>query len=177
MIAKPRDGRYKPKVLVLAGVLSLVVETTSAGSVNLKGVPHIIDGDTINFIGAKVRLGGIDAPESNQLCLDANRKLWTCGKAVRELLIKKAGGRPWTCRVSGRTDRMGRLIGSCDIDGQDIQAWLVSSGSRCPTSAFRARTTEPKRPPVMFALACGAARSLRPGTIGTGTRLPKFWAP
>jgi endonuclease YncB( thermonuclease family) len=35
---------------------------------NLSGQASIIDGDTLEIHGTRIRLWGIDAPESNQLC-------------------------------------------------------------------------------------------------------------
>ena len=94
---------------------------------SLTGVPHIHDGDTVEIRGVKVRITGIDAPETDQRCLDANGKLSECGIEVRNQLSKKAAGRQWTCRVSGK-DRYGRSLASCHIDGEDIARWMVRSG-------------------------------------------------
>ena len=38
----------------------------------LIGQASVIDGDTIEIHGARVRIFGIDAPESDQLCHDAH---------------------------------------------------------------------------------------------------------
>ena len=94
---------------------------------SLTGVPHIHDGDTVEIRGVKVRITGIDAPEMDQRCLDAKGKLSECGIEVRNQLTKKAAGRQWTCRVSGK-DRYGRSLASCHIDGEDIARWMVRSG-------------------------------------------------
>ena len=39
-----------------------------ASADNLNGQASIIDGDTLEIHGTRIRLWGIDAPESNQLC-------------------------------------------------------------------------------------------------------------
>jgi endonuclease YncB( thermonuclease family) len=45
----------------------------------------VIDGDTIEVYGQRIRLHGIDAPESRQLCrLDG--KPWQCGKNAANAL-------------------------------------------------------------------------------------------
>jgi hypothetical protein len=46
---------------------------------NFKGVPRIVDGDTLAIGSMKFRLDGIDAPETDQVCLNANGIHWTCG--------------------------------------------------------------------------------------------------
>ena len=113
--------------LGLAGVLLLAIGTTSTSAADLIGVPRIIDGDTVEISGVKVRLEGIDAPETDQFCLDDKSQPRECGKGVRYQLIKKSAGRSWTCRVSGQ-DVFHRSLASCDIGGEDIQRWMVRSG-------------------------------------------------
>jgi endonuclease YncB( thermonuclease family) len=42
-------------------------------------VPRIMDADTVDAGTFKIRLNGIDAPETDQRCLDAQGKVWSCG--------------------------------------------------------------------------------------------------
>src|SRR4051794_33909582 len=44
------------------------------------------DGDTLTVDGIKYRLDGIDAPEADQICLDASGAVWSCGIEAREQL-------------------------------------------------------------------------------------------
>ncbi len=51
----------------------------------LAGVASVIDGDTLEIRGQRIRFYGIDAPESRQLCrLDG--KPWQCGKDAANAL-------------------------------------------------------------------------------------------
>ena len=52
---------------------------------DMAGVASVIDGDTIEVHGQRIRLHGIDALESRQLCrLDG--KPWQCGKNAANVL-------------------------------------------------------------------------------------------
>lgn len=98
-----------------------------ANAADVTGVPKIRDGDQVSIGSVRIRLGGIDAPALDQLCLNATGERWTCGAAAHDELVRHVGGKSWTCHVS-RTDRFGRSVARCDVEGEDIQQWLVKSG-------------------------------------------------
>jgi endonuclease YncB( thermonuclease family) len=93
----------------------------------LRGQPRIIDGDTIEIGNTKIRLEGIDAPETDQLCLDTKGAEWACGIAARDQLIRRAGDVEWVCVQHG-SDRYRRTLATCTVDGEDINKWMVSAG-------------------------------------------------
>ena len=77
---------------------------------DVTGVASVIDGDTIEVHGQRIRLHGIDAPESRQLCrLDG--KAWQCGKDAANALAKKIARRPVICEELDR-DQYGRKVAS-----------------------------------------------------------------
>ncbi|WP_346297329.1 thermonuclease family protein [Rhodopseudomonas sp. P1] len=96
-------------------------------AIELAGVPKILDGGTIDINGTKIRLQGIDAPDSDQVCVDEKGTGWTCGLAARDELIKRFGDKPWTCQVAGR-DKVGRSLGSCAVGTESVADWIVRSG-------------------------------------------------
>lgn len=58
----------------------------------------VIDGNTL-MIGAKrVYLRGVDAPETDQLCL-VKRVRWACGKQAARELANKIGDKPVRCKA------------------------------------------------------------------------------
>jgi endonuclease YncB( thermonuclease family) len=90
-------------------------------------VPWIMDADTVDAGTFKVRLNGIDAPETDQRCLDAQGKVWSCGVEATAKLDAYSHSRPWSCELTG-VDRYGRSLGTCLIDGEDVGRWLVRNG-------------------------------------------------
>jgi endonuclease YncB( thermonuclease family) len=113
------------KRLTLA--LLLVLLPSLAQAADITGVPKIREADLIQIGNSRIRLDGIDAPSVDQLCLNTSGERWTCGVAARDELIKHVDNRSWTCR-SSRTDRRGRLLARCEVEGEDIQKWLVRNG-------------------------------------------------
>ena len=114
-----------PMKFLVAILLLLLPNMAQAADVT--GVPKIRDGDQIQIGNSKIRLGGIDAPSVDQLCLNNTGERWTCGVAARDELTKHAGNKSWTCHTQ-RTDRRGRQVARCEVDGEDIQKWLVKNG-------------------------------------------------
>jgi endonuclease YncB( thermonuclease family) len=98
-----------------------------AQAADITGTPKIREGDQIVIGSSRIRLAGIDAPSVDQLCLNTKGERWTCGVAARDELIKHAENKPWTCHVN-RVDRRGRSVARCEVDGEDIQRWMVKNG-------------------------------------------------
>jgi endonuclease YncB( thermonuclease family) len=107
--------------------LLLLLSPAIAAAADITGVAKIREGDHIQIGSSRIRLGGIDAPSVDQLCLNHQGERWTCGAAARDELAKHAENKIWTCHVR-QTDRRGRLISRCEVDGEDIQKWLVRNG-------------------------------------------------
>jgi endonuclease YncB( thermonuclease family) len=109
--------------------IALVLAETCAWALapNVSGVPRIVDGDTVVIGATRIRLQGVDTPETDQLCLNSRGERWTCGIEARDQLRQKAGDKRWQCQVNG-IDRDGRSLATCEVDGENINRWLVRSG-------------------------------------------------
>jgi endonuclease YncB( thermonuclease family) len=111
---------------------------------DIVGKVRVIDGDTIVIRGTHIRLNGIDAPEADQTCTDADNRPWRCGRAATRVLIERIAGRPLTCSTSG-LDRYRRVLARCALpDGSDINAWMVQQGWALAyySDAYRAQEAE-----------------------------------
>ena len=93
---------------------------------DVAGRARVIDGDTIEVSSARIRLFGVDAPESAQRCLAESRR-WPCGEQATRVLAGRIDGQSVACEERDR-DRYGRIVGVCRYGGQDVNAWLVREG-------------------------------------------------
>jgi endonuclease YncB( thermonuclease family) len=85
-------------------VLALLVN--GANAKELVGIPRITDGDTVVIGETKIRLLDMDAPESDQFCLDKEGKAWNCGIDAREALKKRVKEQEWRCQGVHETRRL-----------------------------------------------------------------------
>lgn len=91
------------------------------------GVPRIIDGDTLDVDGRRVRLYGIDAPESAQPCTDAQGREYACGQRATSALAGHINRRAVACEPRD-VDDYGRVVAVCRLEGEDLNGWLVAEG-------------------------------------------------
>ena len=108
--------------LILA--CALPVRSSEMVSPDLQGVASVIDGDTIEIHGSRIRLNGIDAPESGQLCQDARGKAWRCGQQASLALADRIGRQVVSCQQTD-TDRYGRVVADCFAGGDSLNCWMV----------------------------------------------------
>ncbi|WP_029582922.1 thermonuclease family protein [Bradyrhizobium sp. URHD0069] len=105
----------------------MLASMSAAFADDLVGQASIIDGDTLEIHGTRIRLWGIDAPESSQVCRGEDSLQYRCGaKAANDLdaLIER---RPVSC-IPLSHDQYGRTVASCSVGGTDLAGWLVSNG-------------------------------------------------
>ncbi|WP_457586117.1 thermonuclease family protein [Ensifer canadensis] len=95
----------------------------------LVGRASVVDGDTIDVGKVRVRLHGVDAPESRQLCSDGDGDTYRCGREAAFALDRfLAASRPTRCEAV-ENDRYGRVVAVCfRADGVNVNHWLVENG-------------------------------------------------
>ena len=117
--------RFCPMVRA-AACFSLVLVAASAAGAGISGVSSVTDGDTLRIGSERIRLHGIDAPESAQSCR-AGGKTWPCGEAATRALRERIGRRRVECAERDR-DHYGRIVAVCRVAGADVNAWMVDQG-------------------------------------------------
>lgn len=111
-------------MLILRSLIVLMLLT--GPTLALEGRARVVDGDTLELAGERVRLFGIDAPELDQVC-DRGGAAWACGAAARDMLAKIVAGGRLTCAVQD-VDRYGRAVAVCLRQDTDVAALMVRQG-------------------------------------------------
>jgi len=90
------------------------------------GKAKVVDGDTIHIQSNKIRLHGIDAPETKQTCKIDNEG-WDCGKQSTIELKKLISNQKIECIIND-IDRYNRYVAICTADEININQWMVRNG-------------------------------------------------
>ena len=130
----------RPPLLISVLIIALVVGVGSTYERNMRpavpppartgdafsGRPRVVDGDSLEVAGHRVRLFGIDAPESVQDCRDAQGRSYACGREARNALSAAIGGASVSCTPVGQS--YDRDVSVCTANGRDLSEAMVRSG-------------------------------------------------
>lgn len=128
------------------------------------GRARVVDGDSLELAGHRVRLFGIDAPERSQECSDARQKPYACGRQAQARLQALVGEAAVSCSPVGIS--YDRDVAQCTVNGRDLSEAMVRSGF-----ALELRQHSHGR----YSDAERAARSARAGLWAGGFDRPSDW--
>lgn len=130
--------------VAILGLLALVAahrEPERSGSID--GYAVVLDGDTVVVADERLRLRGIDAPETDQTCFRDGAD-YPCGREARAELIRLIGGAPLLCDTFGR-DAYRRRLAECRAGGRDLNRRMVERGWAVSYGAHRDAEDEARR--------------------------------
>jgi len=133
---RPAGRRIDRAVLVVTGLLAVALiawdrlgETTpegGGGSAIRCTSLRVIDGDTLDCAGLRIRLAGIDAPELKGHCPPG--RVCVAGDPIAaRARLQSLAGPGVRCRPGGQ-DRYGRTIARCQAQGRDLSCAMLRSG-------------------------------------------------
>jgi endonuclease YncB( thermonuclease family) len=123
---------------------SPLAAAASKGAVNIKisGQPRVVDGDTFAYepkTGEKtrIRLLGIDAPESRQMCTSAKGTPYACGLESKTYMQDLVKNDPVSC-YAAKKDQYGRVLGVCfdEKTGIELNEKMVKEGEAVAYVAY-----------------------------------------
>lgn len=127
---------------VLAALFALAHHLSKrwGSEMDVIGPAFAVDGDTLEVVGRRVRLAGIDAPELHQTC-GAPAQQWPCGASARTAL--EAAVERGMVHCAGRTlDVYHRLVAVCRAGETDLAGELVRAGLALSTGRYSALEAE-----------------------------------
>jgi endonuclease YncB( thermonuclease family) len=128
---KRRRGRTKKssavRTLAYALLFTMFPITIGYNPATIGGRAKVVDGDSIEINGARIRIWGIDAPEYNQRCDDAEHQSYPCGQMALNHMRRLVAGALVICTEVDH-DRYGREVASCSARGVDLGEAMVRSG-------------------------------------------------
>lgn len=114
-------------MLTFRSILVLGLVTLSTALFAAEPGVRVIDGDTLDLHGERIRLFGIDAPEMAQTC-DRDGAAWRCGAWSARVLNDAIEAGRVTCDPVDR-DRYNRTVAICHVGGTDIGQHMVQVGA------------------------------------------------
>lgn len=117
------------KTFIISAILIVLAGLSPPETIasDISGRASVVDGDTLEIHGHRIRLHGIDAPESRQLCVDNSGQKWSCGQKAAFALADRIGQSPVHCEGVDM-DRYGRVVSVCRKGDEDLNAWMVEQG-------------------------------------------------
>src|SRR5205823_10933097 len=115
---------HKTALIALVAGLASATPTSAA---DLVGPVRVIDGDTIDMAGTRIRLWGIDAPETRQTCEGQDGQTYECGRDSKAVMVELTRDRVVTCDPRDR-DRYQRVVAVCRTEAGDVNAAIVRRG-------------------------------------------------
>ena len=139
---------------------ALPAPTTAApAAADISGHARVVDGDGLEIGGQRIRLHGVDAFETRQMC-----GAHACGRASADALRNLVGGRPVDCAEMDR-DRYDRIVAVCHVGGEDLGAAQVRQGHAVAYTRYSQRYVMEER----------AARRDNAGAWAYGFTPPEAW--
>jgi endonuclease YncB( thermonuclease family) len=150
---------------LLLSALLLALTGSAAHADTIAGRASVIDGDTLEIHGERIRILDIDAPESRQTCTRPDGVEWRCGQKAAMALAGWIGMHAVTCETT-KKDMYKRWLARCTIGRDDMAEWMVGHGWAVPYRDCKCKAVRD---------ASDFARTQRVGIWGGAFVMPWEW--
>ncbi len=169
--------RRRELLCLLGGVIAVfLIAATPSWAADVS----VTDGDTLILNGVTYRLDGIEAPQTDQTCLNDKGAAWTCGIEARDRLRDYVLKREVRCTDRGADSaHRKRRVGECWVAGEttSVNQWMVQEGwalnlDRSAKGRFKAERDKASANAMGLWKGCFVSpESLRRFTISTASLL------
>lgn len=118
---------YLATAVFVAMLTASVAWIDRNNSTHISAVARVVDGDSLEMDGQKIRLVGIDAPELNQIC-QVNQADYSCGQKARNHLRSLIGDSEKIDCAGEGNDKYNRLLAECFVGKLSLNAEMVKNG-------------------------------------------------
>lgn len=102
------------------------------------GPARVIDGDTLRIGSVRIRIQGIDAPETDDRCQRPDGRGWDCGVWATRLARDAFEGRSLVCHDLGERS-YDRVVGRCMDGDRDFAEVMLRAGAARACDRFALR--------------------------------------
>jgi endonuclease YncB( thermonuclease family) len=133
--------------LVLTLTVLLACAASPAHAQTISGRPTVLDGETLELRGQRLKLIAVDAPDDH-VCEATDDARWRCGPRAATALAELLEEAIVTCTLRDR-DLLGRPIATCSLGAIDLSLWLIRNGlardaNSAPNGKYRQAQDEAK---------------------------------
>ncbi len=132
-----------PALALAAGFQAAPARAGEATRPTVSGPATVIDGNTLEIGGRRLRLYGIDAPDLDQICFDGHERGYPCGRVAAAALAARIGGDALACAPHAAADGSASVV--CRLGQDDLAAWMVASGYAVADRSVSADYTDQDR--------------------------------
>jgi endonuclease YncB( thermonuclease family) len=127
-----------PLALIVAALFTCASNPAYAQTIS--GRPTVLDGETLEVRGQRIKLIAVDAPDDH-VCEATDDARWRCGPRAATALAELLEEAVVTCTPRDR-DLLGRPIATCSLGAIDLSLWLIRNGlardaSSAPNGKYR----------------------------------------
>ncbi|MBP5398857.1 MAG: thermonuclease family protein [Alphaproteobacteria bacterium] len=88
---------------------------------------YVVDGDSLEVDGKRIRLVGIDSPEYKQFCYNKKHQKYDCGIKAKEYMEELVFSHSVDCKEES-VDMYGRSLSVCFADGKNLNEEMIKAG-------------------------------------------------